>query len=198
MRMGGVVKVRQVLPDRFAEALRRLYVPGAPSTTLRAAVLAATERGWTYRAVANALGVSLERVRQLATSGPRQSGSPIEIPEPPSRPEPFKREPPPTLTEGQAEQLRDLKRRSNVSGPLPDDHPTVVAAQEFARLVDLHLKAGHRISDLARSVGISRTALQFRLGRYGYRGLPPSQQKMGRVRPAASPAARDLLIGQKT
>ena len=170
------------LPPKFAADLRSLYSPRKPSHALRLAVAQSRANGWTLQAMADVLGVSREYVRQLAPE-PHQVGSAallIEVPLVPvvERPEPVRRIVP-RLTADQAQQLRDLHLRARPSGGggrRAADHPDYLASLELAGLLQGYVTAGHRQTDLAAAVGITPHALRLRLGRHGYRGLPPSVQ----------------------
>ncbi|HZM83815.1 MAG TPA: hypothetical protein VFC19_49485 [Candidatus Limnocylindrales bacterium] len=164
------------LPEPFAAELRGLYTRlSAPSAELCATVSAARRRGWTLVSLGNALGVSRERVRQWAETADINQPITLEIPDLPPKPEPYKHVIP-TLTPQQVEQLRDLRHKAMAMGCKDANHPAIAAGHEFAVMVNGYVAAGHRLRDIARELGITSGALRFRLGRWGFYGLPPSQQ----------------------
>lgn len=170
------VRVNLSLPEEFADQLRGLYSWGArPSAELCAVLAAAKQRGWSWMALGNALGITRERVRQLADIADPGQPVRLEIPDLPPLPEPY-RHVNPTLTEEQAQQLRDLRHQAMAMGCMTADHPAIVAGHQLAVLVNGYVKAGHRLADIARDIGITPGALRFRLARWGFYSLPPSQQ----------------------
>lgn len=179
----------QKLPEAFADRLRGLHGYRKPTDELRGVIAALVAKGWTKQAVGDALGISRERARQLALNAPALPRLPFELPEPPTKPVPFKRVIP-TLTEVEAEELRDLYRRGQASGQMSPDHPAVVASSELSARIQDYLDRGYRLIHLARALGVSKMAIIFRLGRHGYRHLAPSQRC--NPGPIASRRAREV------
>ncbi len=81
----GVIVWNQALPDEFASMLRFLHRTDAD--VLDATLLKAIEAGWTATVMADAVGLTRERILQRAHSAPAGVDS-VEIPPPPRRPEP--------------------------------------------------------------------------------------------------------------
>jgi hypothetical protein len=179
-------------PADFAAQLRAMHAPTGPghrnmrpSIALRCTLVLARRKGWTLQALGDALGLTRERIRQIIAIPfkPGQfTGSPIDIPAPPPRPltkeeqRRAARKPTPRLTEQEKAQLRELYSRSRAAGKCSPDHPAIVAGKQLAALMDGYLRRGYRISDVAGALRITTPAVQLRLGRYGYRPLPPSQR----------------------
>lgn len=157
--------MKQVLPADLAQRLRGLYaqrVPGRPSNHVSgeflAAVVAARTCGWSLGAIADAVGVCRQSIHRFSNL-------------PPARPSG------PTLNLEQIDELRNLKRRANVRGGMAVNDPRVQAGYELARLLNGYLIAGHRMKELASVLGVTKDAVRWRLGRYGFRLLPPSVQR---------------------
>lgn len=145
---------------------------------LCAAVIELRGKGWKLQTIGDAIGVTRERIRQIEAKGstvpaPFDAPWPPQ-PEPPPAPEP--KPEPLRLTAEQARELRGLQRQAClVRGPTPADHPSRKAAARLARLFDHYIKAGYSAKHIASATGITDAAVSFRLGRYGYKPLPPSQ-----------------------
>jgi hypothetical protein len=170
--------VHQVVPDDFAETLRFLRHTRDPrlAMTLR---LAARE-GWTFVALAQPLGLTRERVRQLA-NGATGHADGIDVPAPPQRPAPQPPGPPPppspALGEEEVAHLRRMwKMARKVNGATPADHPLRVLSRQFsAELAAAHSR-GVSVYRIAKQLGVSHSAIRYRLGRHGYMPLPPSMR----------------------
>jgi hypothetical protein len=171
---------RQVLPADFGDYLRDLYSPYRPTATLRLTLAAAHAKGWTLKALADAIGVTHQRVHQIVRDVWVNSSadvSHIPVPAPPVKPVSPPREPRyPTLTETQRNELAELCKRANGAGNMAPDHPVIVASRQLANLLSAYRSQGHTFGELAAAMHVRPQTVKFRLGRHGYLPLPPSQR----------------------
>jgi hypothetical protein len=78
----------------------------------------------------------------------------------------------PPIDVGELRMLAAIAAR--VNGGTPPDHPDRAASARYAALLHTYLTQGYSLTYLADVVGCTFRAIKFRLGRYGYRTLPPS------------------------
>jgi hypothetical protein len=163
-----------VVPDGFAETLRLLRHNRDPRLPM--ALCLAAQEGWTYVALAQPLGVSRERVRQLA-NGATGHAHGVDIPPPPHKPDPPTTTAPPTLGRQEVSRLRRMRRAvSAVNGGTPADDPLRYLSTQFtAELAAAHAR-GVSVYMIGKQLGVTHGAIRFRLGRHGYLPLPPSMR----------------------
>lgn len=182
--------LRLRLPDEFAAQLRALHPPTGPGhrptrvpPQLRAALAATRRAGWTLETIGNALGLSRERIRQIVAGARPDDVCTITIPSPPPPPLTKQklaraaRKPKPRLTEQEKAELAALIGQGRANGVSSPDHPAVLAGMKLAKLINDHMDRGVSVSDIAQACGVTDAAIYLRLGRYGYRPVPPSQRK---------------------
>jgi lambda repressor-like predicted transcriptional regulator len=127
--------------------------------------------GWTLQAISDAIGVSRERVRQICEMP--QSGTGVAesmpVPTPPivePRTKKVYKDPSPELVaqilalQPKAQQVRSNSSRFRAE------------AEEYTRLVNQARLEGTSIYRLSNILGLSPSALRFRLTRYGYMPAP--------------------------
>ena len=183
------------LPADFAAQLQELYEQQKPfggnrrkpNDAFLSTIAAARNQGWTLQSLGEAVGLSRERIRQLLYIEDRWWGRPpIAVPDAPPRPltkrdttrlERATRPGRPSLTDDEKAELRGLQGKANASSRMRPDHPAVLAGCQLAALMDGHLKRGCSLADVAAGAGVTRAAVVLRLGRFGYRSLPPSQRR---------------------
>ena len=127
--------------------------------------------GWTLQAISEAIGVSRERVRQICVMPDSETnvsdGMPVPTP-PIVMPKEKKvyKEPSPELL-ARALELQPLAQqvRSNASRFRKE-------AEEYTRLVNQARIDGVSIYRMAKRLGVTHSALRFRLTRYGYMEAP--------------------------
>jgi hypothetical protein len=185
------IDFRMTLPAQFAERLRELHPRTGhrlrePQTQLRLTLAVARRKGWTLQALADGVGLTRERVRQIVAEIDLGQYTPVqiaalgEIPAPPPRPLTKEelaraaRKPRLKLTGPEQDELRTLKRKAMANGVNRPDHPAVVAGLALAALINAYLARGYYMSEIAKACGVTKHAIRQRLGRYGYRSLPPS------------------------
>lgn len=166
----------QVVPDSFAETLRLLR--RTRDLRLPMTLRLAAQEGWTYTALAQPLGVTRERVRQLANAATGHANG-VDIPPPPYKPDPQPPGPPPpsppALSEKEVDHLRRLlKVARTVNGATPVDHPLRELSKQFAAELAAANGRGVSVYMIAQQLGVSTGAIRYRLGRHGYLPLPPS------------------------
>jgi hypothetical protein len=168
---------RDTLPPEFRDQLLQLRTPGMFSPALAAALAQAHREGWTYMSLAAALDISRQHVAGIAGIAPADARSPIHIPAAPAVPpsangDKYQRR----LGPKKLRELIALRRESRkAKGNLPMDHPARLASERFSALLNMYIEEGHSITVLGNDIGMSYTAIRFRLGRAGFRKLPPSQ-----------------------
>ena len=167
------------LPDSFAVVLRHMH--WTKDQHLNAVLRAAAAAGWQQQALAFTLGCTPQniswRVRQASATTDLCLP---EIPVPPARPKSRPPVPGPRkvvkVSPAVAARLRDLQTlATTVRGGTPSSSPARRAGEELAALLaDLHFRRSVSISELARVLDVTRSAIQSRLGRHGYRPAAPS------------------------
>lgn len=123
--------------------------------------------GWTLKSVADASGLSRERVRQIAIDVvpdhvdpdlPR----PVEVEQEVKPPRVFKEPSDEALT--RLKELQPLAQQVRANSPQFRDE-----AEEYTALIwKVHTDEGVPIIRIARALGVTHGALRFRLARYGY------------------------------
>lgn len=185
--MTDIVRANQVVPDAFAATLRQMYadVLRRPRRSrerreadrrLDGFLLAANEAGWTATALAFPLSITREWVRRRIERAVPVEGLPV-VPAPPVRPEPLPPviEPQPALADGEVAELRAMAAiASQVNGATAVDHPTRRISEKYSARLAGHVADGFSTSYLARVVGVTASAIAFRLARHGHRPLAPS------------------------
>lgn len=159
-------------------------------TRLAMALRLAAQEGWTYTALAQSLGLTRERVRQLA-NGATGHANGVDIPPPPNKPDPQPpAPPPPALSKDEVDHLRRMwEKVRTVNGATPVGDPRRELSKQFAAELAAAHNRGVSVYMIARQLGVSHGAIRFRLGRHGYLPLPPSmrdQQYKGRTNKRAN------------
>lgn len=145
---------------------------------LKAHIFVLREAGWTLESIASPLGMSRERVRQIANqvwdfdSARRESkvnGMEF-VPAPPPRPVRERKEiqPRPRPTEDNLARLLELQP---LVQQVRANSPRFRAeAEEYTKLIaHEHNDRGVSLYRLAKELGVTHGALRFRLVRYGYK-----------------------------
>jgi predicted transcriptional regulator len=125
--------------------------------------------GWTYASIADPLGLSRERVRQISSQ--RGSGTYQEsIPLPPYKPVKVER----VFVEPSAETLARLKELQPKAQQVRSTSPRYrQEAEEYTALLNkAHVEEGVSVYRLAKRLGITHSSIRFRLARYGYKPSP--------------------------
>jgi len=158
------VKKNQQLPDYVSEAFE--HVAG---NSARRDYLIRELRGaeWTLEAIANASGITRERVRQISASDSPQESFAVEIPEPPVhtvKAKPVYIEPSPEILKRLLE-LQPYAQMVRSNGKKYREE-----AEEYTKLLNhAHTVEGVTLYRLAKRLGVTHGALRFRLVRYGYK-----------------------------
>lgn len=160
--MTSIYAKDQTLPQEVSAAFSRIQEDIEQRNAYAAALRA---EGWTLSAIADASGVSRERVRQVvADTAPRAAGP---VPTPPLRPQPT---PPKEYAKpdpAKLARLQDLKPLARkVTGSSQNNR---LAGEEYTKLIaDVHLKDGVPLYRLAKYLDVTAGALRSRLVRYEY------------------------------
>jgi len=139
-------------------------------------VRALREKGWTYSAISKAVGVTTEMIRNI-TSKPYNYGIPkyFLIPEVPTHAEKVVR----TYTLPSEELLERLKELQPYAQLVRSSSSRYRAeAEEYAFLINkATTEQGVTVYRLAKLLGITPSAIAFRLVRYGYRSTENGKTK---------------------
>jgi transcriptional regulator with XRE-family HTH domain len=136
-------------------------------------IVALRNRKWTLQSIAEATGISRERIRQIATSGEvypiPPTGSPLPWP-----PEKAKKAPQ-VFVEPEPETLARLLELQPLAQKVRSNNTNYRAeAEEYTRLINhAHTVEGVTLYRLAKRLGVTHGALRFRLARYGYKAPAP-------------------------
>jgi len=170
------------LPDVVTTALGLIPVK---ERELRAAyVYALRIKGWTLQAVADSLGVTRERIRQLETSASpemvylvQQAPGSYPVPELPT--EVIKVRVGYQHIDPKPETLARLKELQPIAQSIRWDHSKGRAeAEEYTALLwKAHTEEGVTVYRLAQLLGITYSAIQFRFTRYGYKPVQSGRTK---------------------
>lgn len=161
------IKKNQKLPREIELAFSSLS--GAQRDAL---IKELVDANWTYEAIANASGLTRERVRQIANAFEELAKEfnfdlNIEIPEPPLKPE----RPKPQYVEPSPETLQRLLELQPYAQQVRSNGKKYRAeAEEYTALLNhAHTVEGVTLYRLAKRLGVTHGALRFRLVRYGYK-----------------------------
>jgi hypothetical protein len=135
---------------------------------------------YTYRALGDVLGLTGERVGQLAGKAKPVTGTPrVESPPPPpSIVPPMK--PPPVVTAEIAAELADLQGKAvQVRGHTGRDDPRRAASETLSRRLAELRKAGATYRELGDALGVREGTVRARLQTHGYQRRPPSRKVYG-------------------
>ena len=131
-------------------------------------IRALNKAGWTQTSIANVINLSRERVRQICASPEKQAQTKATfyVPNPPVHEVKVKRVPV-EPSEETLDRLIDLKPyaqqvRANAKRYRAE-------AEEYTQLINkAHQEEGVTLYHLAKRLGVTHSALRFRLARYGY------------------------------
>jgi transcriptional regulator with XRE-family HTH domain len=157
------VKKNQQLPDEVTEVFKTLINSDDRDELIRQL----RENEWTLEAIANASGITRERVRQISTTSSAGRNLGLDVPEPPlkpERPKPVYIEPTPATLE------RLLELQPYAQLVRSNGKKYRAEAEEYTKLLNYaHTVEGVTLYRLAKRLGVTHGALRFRLVRYGYK-----------------------------
>lgn len=161
------IKKNQRLPQEIHDAFASLNKSDPKRDAL---IRNLVDNHWTYEAVANASGLTRERVRQIANASvalAKEFDLEIEIPEPPVKQEKSG----PTYIEPSPETLaRLLELQPYAQQVRANGQKYRAEAEEYTALLNhAHTVEGVTLYRLAKRLGVTHGALRFRLVRYGYK-----------------------------
>lgn len=161
------IKKNQRLPREIQDAFTSLR--GVQRDAL---IRELVDNHWTYEAVANASGLTRERVRQIANAVRNLAKEfdfdlEIDIPEPPVKEEKEK----PQYVEPEPETLKRLLELQPYAQQVRSNGTKYrEEAEEYTALLNhAHTVEGVTLYRLAKRLGVTHGALRFRLVRYGYK-----------------------------
>jgi len=160
------IKKNQMLPQYIYEEFEGLSNNDHRDALIRSLRSA----GWTLESISAASGITRERVRQIALMRNSEEAPvpiPIEIPEPPIKPEKAK----PVYIEPTPETLKRLLELQPYAQQVRSNGKKYRAeAEEYTSLLNYaHVTEGVTLYRLAKRLGVTHGALRFRLVRYGYK-----------------------------
>ena len=161
------IKKNQRLPQEIHVAFTALKGPERD-----ALIKELVDNSWTYEAVANASGLTRERVRQISNAASKLAEEfdfdlNIEIPEPPLKPQ----KEGPTYIEPHPDTLKRLLELQPYAQQVRANGSKYrKEAEEYTALLNhAHTVEGVTLYRLAKRLGVTHGALRFRLVRYGYK-----------------------------
>ena len=170
------IKKNQRLPKEIELAFSALS--GAQRDAL---IKELVDAQWTYEAIANASGLTRERVRQIANAIEELAKEfdfdlNIEIPEPPLKPE----RPKPEYIEPHPDTLKRLLELQPYAQQVRSNGKKYrEEAEEYTKLLNhAHTVEGVTLYRLAKRLGVTHGALRFRLVRYGYKKPVTAKSKV--------------------
>lgn len=158
------IKKNQMLPQYVYEEFEALTNNDHRDILIRSLRLA----GWTLESISAASNLTRERVRQIALGSiPEGTSVPIEIPEPPIKPEKAK----PVYIEPHPDTLKRLLELQPYAQQVRSNGTKYrKEAEEYTKLLNhAHVVEGVTLYRLAKRLGVTHGALRFRLVRYGYK-----------------------------
>jgi transcriptional regulator with XRE-family HTH domain len=170
------------LPDVVTTAL--CLVPVEEKELRSAYIYALRVKGWTLQAVADSLGVTRERVRQLETQAVpelvylvQQAPGSYPVPELPT--EEVVLYSGSVQVDPKPETLARLKELQPIAQAIRWDHTKGrTEAEEYTALLwEAHTQQGVSVYRLAKLLGITHGAIQFRFTRYGYKETKTGRSK---------------------
>jgi len=126
--------------------------------------------GWTLSSISNSVGLSRERIRQIsAQDGDESTKAGFYIPEPPRYAEKVPR----VYVEPKPETLSRLLELQPMAQAVRSSSPRFRAeAEEYTSLLNhAHTVEGVPLYRLGKRLGITHSAIRFRLTRYGYKPM---------------------------
>ena len=136
-------------------------------------VRALRSAGWTLSSISDVIGLSRERVRQIcATPHDESTKAEFYIPEPPRYAEKTVR----VYVEPKPETLARLLELQPMAQQVRSSSPRFRAeAEEYTSLLNhAHTVEGVTLYRLGKRLGITHSAIRFRLTRYGYKPITAS------------------------
>lgn len=184
----GSMRVLDTLPDDISRTLKEMG--GGSDRYAQDLVNAYLSRlydlGWPYRHLSAEYGSTHQTIvnrikKHRESDDPVSDGKVAELPLAVHRrtvreePEPApKRYTLPDSVRGRLGELQEVaSRRRKLT---PRDSDVVQAADELVRTITEEMEKGATMSSIADAMGVTVATVRNRLGRYGLRRLPPSQQ----------------------
>ena len=161
------------MPTGAVHTLRDLKDTGG--NNLHAYIVALRDKGWSLSAIATPLGLSRERIRQLSETHPFDLGysqlicnsNGYELPELPTKP--VKERVEKVVIEPSGEVVsRLLELQPMAQSVRGKSQKYRTQGEEYTRLIASEIQRGVLTSHLADKLGVTHSALNFRLVRYGY------------------------------
>lgn len=156
---------------------RNRWKPKLPETTIEVVkdlqgeqlygyLVCLRDKGWSLSAIATPLGLSRERVRQV-TENVRANSLQYEVPELPTKP--VKERVEKVVIEPSSEVVSRLLELQPMAQSVRGKSQKYRAqGEEYTRLIASEIQRGVITSHLADKLGVTHSALNFRLVRYGY------------------------------
>jgi hypothetical protein len=158
---GTINKLGQTLPQEVVDAFAECTYEERSNY-----IHELIDKGWTQASIGRACGLSRESIRQISNATKHNTYTNYPLPEPPRYPIAQKV----VYTEPPAEMLERLKELQPYAQKVRSSSPKFRAeAEEYTYLLNEATKLGTTVYRLGKLLGITPSAIQFRLVRYGYR-----------------------------
>lgn len=171
---GDIQRYKQELPESVVDGFKHITNNADRDNYIKA--LASV--GWTARAIAVACKMSAERIYQILDSGAQAEHTPATLVVPPAPRKMVKAKAVVAYTEPSPEMLARMKELQPLAQLVRSSSPRYRAeAEEYTYLLNEATKQGCTVYRLAKLLGVTHSALAFRLVRYGYRTTVHGQTK---------------------
>jgi hypothetical protein len=163
---GGVQKYKQTMPDYVKDNFSAIGRRADRDNYIKALHTA----GWSVPAITKSAGMSQERVRQIIKSWVQTEHLPatLAIPLPPRREIAVKA--PVTFTQPAPEMLARMRELQPLARLVRSYSPKYRAeADEYSYILNEAVKQGCTVYRLGKLLGVTPSAIAFRLVRYGYK-----------------------------
>lgn len=162
MKVPKRMKRNITLPLEYADMLKEITANEERDTHVRALRGA----GWTYSSMAETLGISRERIRQICST-PDLDVIAVTVPTPPN----YAIKAPKVYVEPSPDALARMLELQPMAQQVRANAPRFrKEAEEYTALVNkVHAEDGVTLYRLAKRLGVTHSALRFRLARYGYK-----------------------------
>lgn len=171
---GDIQRYKQELPESVVNGFKHITNNSDRDNYIKALASA----GWTARAIAVACKMSAERIYQILAGDAQSEHTPATLVVPPAPRKMVKEKSVSQYTEPSPEMLARMKELQPLAQLVRSSSPRYRAeAEEYTYLLNEATKQGCTVYRLAKLLGVTHSALAFRLVRYGYRTTVHGQTK---------------------
>jgi hypothetical protein len=171
-----IAQVGQRLPPAFAKELRQ-FLRTEPIGRGNDLLRAMTDNGWTYAAIAAGVGYTREWIRRRAQRGDEYAASLPWFPPPPRKLGKQYARRRMELDQAAIDELIEMAAIARtVNGATSADAVERRVSEEYSAKLANYVNLGFSPYYLAKTVGATTAAIEFRLRRHGYRPMYASQK----------------------